>query len=1157
MFWRGDGMHKIRSAHIGSVLLILLMLVGGLSIRPDNALGASKPNPKILVLNSYHKGFAWTDDETTGITDTLKESVPDATIYTEYADWKRFPTRLAMDNFYASLLYKYSGTDIDLVVATDDFALEFALNSRKQLFNNAPVIFCGVNEESAGFLLKGQTNVTGVLENINPASMVTIAHSINPNLKNLYILNDHTESGISTGKMVTEQLARTDPHLNLVHWDNMSFDQVLQAAAGLNPATDAILMTTYASDMNGTGIEFEVAVGKVSKVSKVPVYDIYDFTLNHGALGGSMISGKSQGAEAAQLVLQVLDGQSPDNIPLVTDTKTRTVFDYLMLKRFDISMDKLPKGSEIINKPFSFYDTYRTLVNSVLAAFVLLVVFILVLLFYIRQVRKMRKELALSNEELIQLNEELEASDEELRQQFDELSEVKESLAQSEERFRLAAFGSDAVIWDMDMSRQSYYFSDRWYELLGYGKGELDEENGGWRSIIHPDDAEDAENQRLAHLQGKTPYYQAEYRIKTKSGSYIWLQVRGKVSKDHYYHTKRFAGSMTDITDRKEYEVKLQISYQELEVTYEELTALQQEMMEQYEKLLDNQRRLERSEERYRLITEATNDGIWEYDYISRTRFISDRWRELLEISEEQIRERDTFNDFIHPDDRERFKKCLDEHQAGLTDHYQCEYRLKMGNGEYRWFLGRGKAVIDQNGQLSRVTGSDTDIHSLKEYQSRLHELAYYDPLSGLPNKLSLVERMSRHFAGGAEGQTALLFMDIDNFKYINDTMGHTFGDLVLRKVSERLVACSGQETLFFRLGGDEFVILLLQQETDDEIKKYAEQLLQSLEEPFLIHDSSVHISASIGVAKYPQAGRNVEELLMNADVAMYKAKEKGKGSYVIYGQDLQRSFNERMTIEKHLRGALINNELELYYQPQYNLQSRQVTGFEALIRWNSPELGAVSPLSFIRIAEDCQLILPIGAWVLSTACCFMKDLHNQGYDTYRISVNISIVQLIQENFIATVMGALETAGLAPEYLEIEITESIFMESFETIVEKLELLKSMGIHIALDDFGTGYSSLSYLKELPITTLKVDKTFIDDVPDTAGSRSLASSIVMIGHRMGLEVIAEGVETEEQLRYLQNRNCDKIQGYFISRPLPQKAISAWLSETTIRGILPGAE
>lgn len=1135
-------MRRLHSIMAGFIFVVLV-LAGG-SIHPLTAAAEARMKPRIMVLNSYHKGMAWTDTQNAGITDALMKSGLEPVIYTEYADWKRFPTALNRDNLYNSLLYKYSGINFDLVLATDDFALEFVLDKRTHLFNNAPVVFSGVNSTGAQILLKDQPNVTGVLEKVDPTETVKAARYITPTIKNIYVLYDHSESGLTTGQIVEEKVRLLDPELKIIHLDQMPFAKVLQTVSKLDPARDMVLMTTYFGDADGNVMEFDTASQLLGKMSTVPVYHLYDFGLNHNAFGGSMISGATQGMEAAKLALRILNGESASSIPLVDDASNRLVFDNGLLERFQVAKSQLPPGSEIINKPFSFYETYRTMVLGVLAAFAVLTGFIVILLFYIRQIRGMRRELSAKNEALTQLNEELEASDEELRQQFDELSGVKESLAISEARFRLAAYGSDAVVWDMDLTHDTLFVSDRWYEFLGYERHELNILNGGWKALIHPDDTLEADKQREAHMRGETPYYNTQYRMRAKSGEYVWFQVRGKISPDPYTRTRRFAGSMIDITESKEYAFKLQDSYQELEATYEELTALQEELKEQFDKLADNQERLVRSEERYRLITEAANDGIWEIDYGTGDSFYSQRWLELLKLPAEQASSGFSIRELVHPEDAAAYEQAVEEHRSGLRESYQCEYRLRLGTGEYRWFLGKGKGLFDGSGNVCRMAGSDTDIHALKESQARLHELAYFDPLSGLPNKLSLTVDLPLFFQSGGNQSGALLFLDVDNFKYINDTMGHSFGDCLLRLVSRRLIDLSGNNASFYRLGGDEFVILLKNNPSELAAAQYAETLLQGLEEPFKIGDSSVHISASIGIASYPKDGSTAEELLKNADVAMYKAKEKGKGNFVLYGSEMQKPFMERMEIEKHLRNALPNGELELYYQPQYHIDTGKITGFEALIRWNSSELGYVSPLSFIGIAEDCQLILPIGTWVLRQACTFIRTVHKLGFADCRISVNISIVQLIQDNFIATVLLALDETGLAAEYLEIEITESIFMESYETIVEKLELLKSLGIHIALDDFGTGYSSLSYLKELPITTLKVDKTFIDDVPEQPGGRSLASSIIMIGHRMGLEVVAEGVEKEEQLAYLRNWECDKIQGYFISKPLREQDVAGWL-------------
>ncbi|MDD3174403.1 MAG: bifunctional diguanylate cyclase/phosphodiesterase, partial [Herbinix sp.] len=347
-----------------------------------------------------------------------------------------------------------------------------------------------------------------------------------------------------------------------------------------------------------------------------------------------------------------------------------------------------------------------------------------------------------------------------------------------------------------------------------------------------------------------------------------------------------------------------------------------------------------------------------------------------------------------------------------------------------------------------------------------------------------------------------------------------------------------------YRLGGDEFVIIINDrgQEGADE---YAANILAGLKEPFKLGDSMLHINISIGASIYPDQGRDANELLRCADIAMYKAKEAGGNRYMLYMPSMNDIILERMLIEKYLHLALEKNELELYYQPQFDLIENRITGFEALLRWNSRELGAVSPIKFIKIAEETHLIIPLGTWVMKEACAFMKKLQEQGKFDITIAVNISILQILQDNFIDFIFGVLGFYNLEPQNLELEITETILMESFEVITDKLNLLNGKGIKIALDDFGKGYSSLSYLKQLPITTLKIDKSFIDYISTEQRNRSLTGQIVKIGKSMGLSVVAEGVETKEQLDYLILNHCQKIQGYLFSKPLPESEVWHLLS------------
>lgn len=424
--------------------------------------------------------------------------------------------------------------------------------------------------------------------------------------------------------------------------------------------------------------------------------------------------------------------------------------------------------------------------------------------------------------------------------------------------------------------------------------------------------------------------------------------------------------------------------------------------------------------------------------------------------------------------------------------------------------------------------------------EENLQYLAYHDSLTGLRNRLSLNKHLSAFIQEESEKKGVLFFIDSDNFKLINDSLGHSLGDQLLIEIGKRIHSFCKKDSHVYRLGGDEFVVFVEMIESEQQIREIAQHIIRTLKEPFYIQGSLIHMTVSIGISIYPNHGSSVDQLLKNADIAMFKAKEQGRNRFVFYSDMMNQVLVERMEIEKYLHTALENNEFTLFYQPQIDIILGKISGFEALLRWNNPNLGFVSPQKFIQIAEDTHLIKPIGEWVLKTACSFLKNIHSQGYHDYTISVNISVLQLIQEDFVDTVMQILESTELAPHFLELEITESVLVESFDTMVAKLQILKEKGIHIALDDFGKGYSSLSYLKQLPITSLKIDKCFIDDIAFESKSSKLIGAIVAMGRDMELCVIAEGVETEQQLAFLKEYQCNEIQGYLFSKPLPENQV-----------------
>jgi EAL domain-containing protein (putative c-di-GMP-specific phosphodiesterase class I) len=349
------------------------------------------------------------------------------------------------------------------------------------------------------------------------------------------------------------------------------------------------------------------------------------------------------------------------------------------------------------------------------------------------------------------------------------------------------------------------------------------------------------------------------------------------------------------------------------------------------------------------------------------------------------------------------------------------------------------------------------------------------------------------------------------------------------------------------RLGGDEFVYFVCNIQSQNTAYLFADSILKQFEKPFVIGDNSLIVTISIGIALFPENGDNIDALVRNADMAMYKVKNSGKNGISFFSQTIKEELLERINIEKYFDKALQNEEFLIYYQPQITTNSSEIDGFEALIRWNSSELGMLSPFKFVRIAEETGFIIPLGEWILRTSCNYIKTLNQLYQKNYKIAVNISVIQLMQDNFVTMIKDILTELAFPPALLELEITESVIMESAEMLRDKFEQLREMGIGIALDDFGTGYSSLAYLKQIPITTLKVDKLFIDDITLSEDGMNLADSIIDIGHKMNLTIVAEGVETPEQVQYLKSSGCDIIQGYYYSKPLNQLSLQEWIEAT----------
>ncbi len=434
----------------------------------------------------------------------------------------------------------------------------------------------------------------------------------------------------------------------------------------------------------------------------------------------------------------------------------------------------------------------------------------------------------------------------------------------------------------------------------------------------------------------------------------------------------------------------------------------------------------------------------------------------------------------------------------------------------------------------------DRDLLELKveERTEAFEKLAHYDSLTNLPNRFLFNDRLKHALAraGRENSQVGLLLIDLDRFKNINDTAGHPVGDELLRQVGQRILQSLRTEDTLARLGGDEFAVILENFEHDELTAHVAHKIQQNLLPPFELTQDSIHLTASIGISLYPGDAEDPVTLLKNADTAMYRAKAEGKNTFHFYTRELTASANSRFSLENQLRLALKRDEFELFYQPQFDLNSGRISGAEALIRWNHTERGLVSPADFIWLAEETGLIIPIGAWVIKSACRQAKKWFDEGRLKGRISVNLSAHQIMQEETYSVVRLALEESRLPPDRLELEITESALIGQLEQVSQVLDAFKSLGISLAIDDFGTGYSSLAYLKRFHIDRLKIDRSFVRDVPGDPNDMAIIRTIIAMGHTLGLSIVAEGVETEAQANFLTGVGCNDVQGYLYGKPVP---------------------
>ena len=546
---------------------------------------------------------------------------------------------------------------------------------------------------------------------------------------------------------------------------------------------------------------------------------------------------------------------------------------------------------------------------------------------------------------------------------------------------------------------------------------------------------------------------------------------------------------------------------------------------------------LKEAEEKYRTIFEDAIIGIFQATPDGRPVRINRAMAQLhgYESPEQLIAEVGNVVHafFVDPNQMSDLMISLKENSVVRS----AELELYRRDRSKKWVLANIRAVRDPQGNITVVEGTLEDITERKHAQEQVHFLAYYDALTGLPNRTLLQDRLSQSMALARRQneKLAVLFLDLDRFKVINDSLGHSFGDLLLQDVAERLKAGLRQQDTIARIGGDEFILVLGGIKDIPSAAVAAERVMDLMSSEFVIQGRSFTVNCSIGISIYPEHGNDSETLIKNADAAMYCAKENGRNGFQFFTEDMNTEVMERLELEHNLRQALEGNQLFLLYQPQMEVASGRIIGMEALLRWKHPQWGLVPPDKFIRVAENSGLILPIGEWVLRTACSAARRWQDMGLPPVPVAVNVSAVQFRQETFGDLVRTVLRESRLAPEYLELELTEGVLLSSADIRFPVLQGLKRMGVKLAIDDFGTGYSNLSYLRQFPVQKLKIDRSFIKSVAISPDDAAITAAIISMGKSLNIRVIAEGVENDAQMAFLRSHQCDEIQGYYFSRPL----------------------
>ncbi|MDP2242842.1 EAL domain-containing protein [Pseudomonas sp.] len=688
-----------------------------------------------------------------------------------------------------------------------------------------------------------------------------------------------------------------------------------------------------------------------------------------------------------------------------------------------------------------------------------------------------------------------------------ELDDATRALSKSEARLALALEASELGLWDWNLQSDEVHHSQL-KEIFGLEPEAVQAMLRDLKPRLHPDDVPLLRRALVEHMKGRSDDYQIEYRVKHADGHWVWVEDRGRaVERDAQGRVLRMLGTRRTITARKQQE---------------------------------EQQRLAAT------VFEAASEGIVILDPDYRMLAANQAFSQVTGYLQEEVLGKSVASLISSRDTQHQYQLIRLELERG--DHWQGELIETRKNGELYPQLLQLNVVRDARGLVSHIVGFFADLSSRREAEERLRYLSHYDDLTGLANRSLFRERL--HEASQRSRQSgrslALLHVDLDRFKWLNDSLGHEVADQLLRQMSRRLSQAVPEADTIARLSGDEFAVLLDSYGSLSTLARLASRLLAKLRLPMTVGGQELVVSASLGISLLPDNAREISTLVSQADMAMQHAKHLGGNTFQFYTDNLQACTLERLQLETQLRKAIDEHQLEVFYQPKLCLADDSLNAAEALVRWRHPERGLVPPGDFIGLAEETGLIVPIGEFVLRRACQQARDWQLQGLAQIRVSVNLSVHQVRQGTLTNLVRQVLDETGLAPQFLELELTESQLLDNVESVIATFQQLRDLGVKLAIDDFGTGYSSLSYLKRFPVDYVKIDQTFIRDLELGGEDAAITRAIIVMAHSMELKVVAEGVETQAQMDFLKAHHCDEIQGYLISRPVPAEQLASLLRD-----------